>query len=203
MTQTKARGVPRKKSLRSPQERNALVEANIGLIYHFVDALYTQHPTACRAYPREDAESDAKIGLIRAGDLYDESSGYKFSTYASYWIRREITVGLHEATLVRVPRDGKHRKRKSYGIMSEDGEELFGMSGELEEELRRREIRDIVEDALRFLCKEDQIVVRLRMSGRTLMEIGNALGKHRERIRQVQERAYEKLYYLLWKFQNI
>jgi RNA polymerase primary sigma factor len=46
---------------------------------------------------------DGTLGLIHAVRKFDYRRGYKFSTYASWWIRQAITRGLSEAQPVRLP----------------------------------------------------------------------------------------------------
>ncbi|MGM9877574.1 MAG: RNA polymerase sigma factor RpoD/SigA [Bacilli bacterium] len=48
---------------------------------------------ANKGYSFEDAIQDGNIGLIKAIEKFDVSLGYKFSTYASWWIRQAITRG--------------------------------------------------------------------------------------------------------------
>ena len=53
---------------------------------------------------REDVVQDAMIGLEVAVERFDWRRGYKFSTYATWWIRRLIQQGLENtASTVRVP----------------------------------------------------------------------------------------------------
>lgn len=66
------------------KERNKVVVDNQGLVYN-----------VARRYINADVEFDdliqeGNIGLMRAIDLFDESKGIKFSTYAFYWIRTKI-----------------------------------------------------------------------------------------------------------------
>jgi len=46
----------------------------------------------------------ANLGLLRAADKFDYSMGFKFSTYATWWIRQSIERGIADASrLVRLP----------------------------------------------------------------------------------------------------
>ncbi len=52
----------------------------------------------------EDIVSQGNIGLIKAADKYDSDKGYKFSTYATWWIRQSITRFLVEnSRVIRAP----------------------------------------------------------------------------------------------------
>jgi RNA polymerase primary sigma factor len=51
-----------------------------------------------------DLINEGNIGLMRAMDKYDESKGYHFSEYATWWIRQSITRSIaDQAKLIRVP----------------------------------------------------------------------------------------------------
>ena len=75
------------------QARAAFVAANRGLV-HTVAARY-QH----RGLLLDDLVQEATVGLLRAIDLFDPARGYKFSTYAVWWIKH----GIRRALATQVP----------------------------------------------------------------------------------------------------
>jgi RNA polymerase primary sigma factor len=50
-----------------------------------------------------DVISEGMFGLLDAADRYDPERGCRFSTYATYWIRRHILKALNAARMIRVP----------------------------------------------------------------------------------------------------
>lgn len=90
----------KKDSLRSEAERNAIVEANLGLI----GGVIARRP-GCRDLhdTYEDAYQSGLLGLIRAAELFDESRGCRFSTYAEKWIWQSILRAGRSSQLVRIP----------------------------------------------------------------------------------------------------
>lgn len=52
----------------------------------------------------EDLVQSAMVGLFRAVELFDPAAGYKFSTYATHWIRQAVTRNLaNEGRVIRLP----------------------------------------------------------------------------------------------------
>jgi RNA polymerase primary sigma factor len=86
-----------------------MVEEGERAMQHFINANLRLVVSIARKYGRSqmpmlDLIQEGNTGLIRAVEKFDYAKGYKFSTYATWWVRQAITRGIaQQARVVRLP----------------------------------------------------------------------------------------------------
>lgn len=165
--------------------KNRLVRSNLRLVVSIAKK---------RVSPEDgffDLVSDGNMSLIRAVEKFDYARGNKFSTYASWAIMKNYARSI--------PNERKQRER----FRAADTELLQAATDTRADEHRQkiaeRERLHQVEQFLDRLDSREQTII-IRRYGldhehepQTLKEVGSALGVTKERVRQIEAKALEKL----------
>ncbi len=200
-----------------------------------------------RGVPLLDLIQEGSIGLLVAAKKFDYTRNFRFSTYATKWIRQGITRCIYNHGLIRVPAHTAERIRKvttakarllqkngeeptveqiaaecditpqrvlqllhmnpetcSLDTPVGDGEENLGdllentATAQPYEELVRQELNQAMEALLGALTERQRQVLRLRFGMEdstcySLGQIGTMLEISKERVRQIEKQAMEKL----------
>ena len=190
-----------------------LTKANL----RFVVSVAKQYQNQGLTLP--DLINEGNLGLIKAAQRFDETRGFKFISYAVWWIRQSILQALAEQSrIVRLPlkeldmtiNDVKESMKNSGRHVSMDAPLVEGEDSNLYDVLRSGEspnpdrallhesLRTEIERALETLTPREADVVRLYFGlgdqhPMTLEEIGETFDLTRERVRQIKEKAIRRL----------
>ena len=129
------------------QARNQLVQANLRLVVSIARKYQD------RGVPIEDLIQEGNIGLIKATSKFDYRRGYRFSTYATWWIRQAIAKALNNFPhLIQLPPDFIERMRKFDAI--------YMM---LRQELQREPYLKEIAEALNLTVREVEEILMFRI----------------------------------------
>jgi RNA polymerase primary sigma factor len=223
--------------------RNRMITANLRLVINIAKRHIGKGMTL------EDLIQEGNLGLMRAVEKFDHCRGFKFSTYATWWIRHYITRSIaDQARTIRVPvhvTDTIGRVNRAGGRLvhtlgrppsvrelalvarlapgkvdralraarqttrldapvGPDEESTFldfiadRRAGGPLDALVLLELAAVVDRALSSLTPREERIVRLRFGigggpALTLEQLGRDYGLSRERIRQIQKLALDKM----------
>jgi RNA polymerase primary sigma factor len=165
--------------------RDRIVEANVRLVFSIVKKFVNSDNSF------DDLLSDGIVALMRAVDKFDVGRGFRFSTYATQVVRRNAYRDLVQGH--------QERAKMVSGVENLDMELSDEYRQSAISEKRWHELRARLSVMLDALDRREKFIIRARFSlgshrrVHTLQALANRLGVSKERVRQLEHRAMEKL----------
>ena len=197
----------------NPENRKKIIESNLKLVVA-LSREYYNIPFESLTYM--DIIEAGNIGLIKAVERFDYKKGYKFSTFASYYIKSQIIKEIYKNNrIIRRPFNQERlisKKLKTIQTVlslddsfpnSIDGTEplLYFIEDEennIYDEINQIEIKEIIKDILNTLTPRQKEVLLLRFgfddgNYKTLRKVGSILKISDEGVRKIEQKAFTKI----------
>ncbi len=221
LSATEEKSLARKLQTGDKLARKKMIEANLRLVVKLA------HRYRHRGVLLSDLIEEGNLGLIHAVEKFDPERGFRFSTYAMWWIRQAIERAvMHQAPIVRLPihklkginycfrivkawASEKHyfpSREEIAKEMDRSSEEISDLPDEVSKDpLQQVEQQKLKKYVILWLKKlplkyKEVIVRRFGLLGHeavTLEAVGAEMGVTRERVRQIQTSALKRLRRLL------
>ena len=165
--------------------RDCVVKANMRLVISIVKKFVN----ANNAF--DDLLSDGIVALMRAVDKFDYDRGFRFSTYATQVVRRNA---------YRMVVQKQRERTKIVGNLQDNGLDISDEDrAPTIDEHKWHELRSRLALLMDNLDRREKLIIRARFSlgghrtVQTLQRLADKLGVSKERVRQLEKRALEKL----------